>query len=206
MGSDYQYILRSFPVYDNSAFSPTNNAIVNSKTPIFTWTPLDYQSDPDTSIFYRLEIYTNNGGQPGARVYASNQAQGHDKLFHTLKAGTLTPGQSYLWRVRAGDSGNWYTEQNRTTSNWLAFTVPSTLAPHSSKPVLDPKIGQAYSYNYENIGTIGALEVRVIDLDGVAFDGSSHTVTVQVPGNPSPITIPLDNIESSTQATILDKH
>ncbi len=196
-GSDYQYTLRSFPVYDNSAFSPANNAVVDSKTPIFTWTPIDYPSDPDMPIYYRMEIYANNSGQPGTRVYASDQAKGHDKLFHTLKSGILTPGQSY-WRVRAGDSGNWITEQNRTDSGWLAFTAAAPV-PHSAKPALDPKMGQAYSFNREN-GTIGGLEVRVIDLDGIAFDGSSHTVKVQVPGNPSPITMPLDVVESPTQA------
>jgi len=197
VATDYQYVLRTLPVFDNAGFSPPDGAVVDSKTPMFTWTPIEYSSTPDTPIFYRLEIYDNNGGSPGARVFASGF--GHNKLYHTLPQNKLTPGGSYLYRVRATDGPDWISTQNRTDSGWIAFTVADPLAAHASKPVLDPKDWQAASWTTDN-GTGFLGEVTVVDLDGIAGEGTSHTVTVTFPGDPTPRPMTFDGSNSPTSA------
>ena len=132
--TDYQYVLRTFPLPDTSNFSPAAGAIINSKTPSFTWTPIEYESPLDVAIHYRLEIYNDVGGGPGQRVFATGRVL--DMYYYTMPVGRLSPGQ-YWWRVRVMDSGEWIKVQNRVNSAWIPFTVAGPLTPHSAMPAID---------------------------------------------------------------------
>jgi hypothetical protein len=115
-GSDFQSVVRTFPVPDVGTFSPEPGARLQSPTPAFSWGPLK----ADEPVYYRLEVNQGRGG----RVYATGQNR--EMLSHQIPQGILQPGQSYRWRVRVTDSDDWVTTQNRSHSPWLALTVTET--------------------------------------------------------------------------------
>jgi len=169
VSTDYQYVIQTIPNPDTEHFSPSEGAVVTSKTPIFTWDPVELSGVP---LYYRFEVADDATGQ---RVFASSRNLGMTSI--TLAEGTLGPG-SYRWRVRVSDSGDWVDVQNRANSDWLHFTVSDTLDPHDALPAIDPN-------NWNGLTWIGgnafAASVKVIDLDGVAYNGSSHTLKVTPP-------------------------
>jgi Leucine-rich repeat (LRR) protein len=180
---DYQYNIHSFPKFDNTGFAPADLATVTSKTPIFTWTPIAYVSDPTVPIFYRLEIWENDKGLPdGTRVFASERL--YNQLYFTVPPNVLQPEKTYYWRVQAVDSNDWVKVQNRTNSGWRTFFTAEELT-HPSKPVIHP--GDWLSTTWKNETSIGyAASVKVIDLDGVSSEwrsqyAKSHTLTVTGP-------------------------
>jgi hypothetical protein len=176
--TDYQYVLRTLPIPDTTAFSPADGATVSSQTPTFRWDPVDYQSNPEITIYYRLAINADDRGQPGQRVFAT--ARTLDMLYYTLPVGKLTPGATYWWRVRVSDNNDWIKTQNRANSNWISFTVADSLSPHSNKPAIDLDGWGAATWSWGNNTALDPW-IKVIDHDGVAGDGSSHTVTVEYP-------------------------
>jgi len=72
-------------------------------------------------VSYRLEIRDMQRNS----VYMTGFVQG--MLSHTVPAGKLVSGQSYLWRVRVADSSDWVQIQNRSNSKWLKFTMAQSL-------------------------------------------------------------------------------
>jgi hypothetical protein len=112
-------IIRSIPIPESSALSPANGAIIRSKTPKFSWKPVEYNQTP---VYYRFEIWNPT---ITVRAYASQ----FDKsmLSHTIPAGALKAGQKYIWRVRAADSYSWERAQNRAHSEWQTITVAREL-------------------------------------------------------------------------------
>jgi hypothetical protein len=182
--TDHQYILRTLPLQDTTAFSPAAGAVVSSKTPTFEWGALEYESDPSIPLYYRLEIHEDDGGQVGQkRVLMTRRTK--DMFYYTLPENVLTPGGTYWWRVRVDDSGDWLKVQNSVRNEWIPFTVADPLSPHSKKPAIDLDGWGVVSWTY-NVGQTGTEAwVRIHDHDGVASDGSSHSVTIQLPGNPT---------------------
>jgi hypothetical protein len=59
------------------------------------------------------------------RAYASRFEK--NMLSHTAPAGTLSAGETYVWRVRVVDGYNWERAQNRTNSKWQTITVEPEL-------------------------------------------------------------------------------
>lgn len=183
--TDFQYVIRGIPNPDESTFSPAEGATLSSKTPSFSWKPV--ASAENFPIYYRLEINDDSGN----RVYASSHVFG--MTSHTVPLGILQAGQSYRWRVRAVDASDGNLMQNRSHSEWQHFTMADTLS-HSAPPAIDLDGWGALSWTWD-VGQTGTeVWVRVYDLDGIASDGSSHQVTVQLQGDPTEY--PMDFIRS----------
>ncbi len=177
-GTDYQYILRDFPLIDQTKLNPAASTTLTSKTPTFSWPLIEY-ADEDVPIFCRLEICSDNAGTPGARVFATGRI--HNMSFYTLAQGRLQPGQNYWWRVRVTDDSDWAKAQNRVDSAWVPFSTAAVLDPHAYKPAIDlDGIGSA-TWTAQSGSTALENWIKVIDHDGVASDGSSHMVQVEYP-------------------------
>jgi len=176
-GQDYQYTLRSFPVPDDTSFSPKADATITSKTPSFTWDPVDFNED--IPVYYRLSIYEDVAGDFGYRVFQSGIK--HNMNYFTVPNGVLVPGEKYLWKIDVMDSDNYTRAQNRSRSALMPITIADDLAPHSYKPTIDLEGWGSTTYTWETGGTGHENWLKVIDHDGVASDGSSHTVTVEYP-------------------------
>ena len=116
--TDFQTVNRALPFPDMTTFSPAERATLTSKTPTFSWAPVEY---PDCEIYYRLVI----NDLAGKRIYGTGRTQ--NMLSHTVSEGILKPGQTYQYRVRVMDSEDWVEIQNRSESQWLTFTMSETL-------------------------------------------------------------------------------
>jgi hypothetical protein len=116
--TDFQTVNRAIPLPDITTFSPGEGAMLTSKTPTFSWAPVEY---PAGEIYYRLVI----DDLTGKRIYGTGRAQ--NMLSHTVPEDILKPGQTYRWRVRAMDSEDWVEMQNRSDSQWLSFTIADKL-------------------------------------------------------------------------------
>jgi hypothetical protein len=116
--TDFQTANRAIPLLDFTTFSPAEKAMLTSKTPTFSWAPVEY---PDGEIYYRLVIED----LAGKRIYGTGRVQ--NMLSHTVPEDILKPGQTYRWRVRAMDSEDWVEMQNRSDSQWLSFTLADKL-------------------------------------------------------------------------------
>ncbi len=116
---DFQSVNRNLPIPLNEYLSPANEETISSRRPTFSWEAIDFADIP---IFYRLEIREVNSEK---RVYATGKNR--NMLSHRAPAGTLKSGESYRWRVEAGDSQDWLEVQNRSNSRWNFFTMAETL-------------------------------------------------------------------------------
>jgi hypothetical protein len=169
--TDFQYVIRNIPNPDTNTFMPAEGAELTSKTPSFSWGPVDFADN--VPIYYRLEI--NDGAD---RVYASDRVLG--MTSHTVPLGILQAGQPYTWRVRAVDASDFNLLQNRSHSEWLGFTM-ATILTHSAPPAIDLRGWGVLSWTWD-IGSTGTeCWVRIYDHDGISSDGSSHSVTVTFP-------------------------
>jgi hypothetical protein len=99
--------------------------------------------------------------------------------YYTLPVERLSPGQ-YWWRVRVVDNKEWIKVQNRVNSEWLPFIVAGPPSPHSAMPAIDLDRWGAITWSWGN-NTASSSWIKVIDHDGVAGDGSSHSATVEYP-------------------------
>jgi len=117
--TDFQAVNRPLPVLNSEIFSPTDGETLLSRTPTFSWEPIEFSDIP---IFYRLEIREVHSEK---RVYATGRI--HNMLSHTVPDGNLKLGQSYRWRVWAVDSRDGLEVQNRSNSNWKTITMAENL-------------------------------------------------------------------------------
>ena len=116
--TDFQTVNRAIPLPDITTFSPAEGAILTTKTPTFSWAPVEY---PDGEIYYRIVI----NDLAGKRIYGTGRTQ--NMLSHTVSEGVLKPGQTYQYRVRVMDSEDWVEMKNRSESQWLTFSMSETL-------------------------------------------------------------------------------
>ena len=112
-------VLRSLPIPEAGSLSPAEGAVIRSKTPTFSWSSVEYNEAP---VYYCIEIWNPEITE---RAYASQYEK--DMLSHTLPAGTLKAGATYIWRVRVSDSYNWERSQNRTNSEWQSISIAPEL-------------------------------------------------------------------------------
>ena len=110
---------RSLPIPGTRSLAPAEGAVIRSKTPTFSWNPVEYNKVP---VFYRIEIWNPEITE---RAYSSRFEK--DMLSHTLPAGTLKAGKTYKWRVRVTDSYNWERSQNRSNGEWQTITIADEL-------------------------------------------------------------------------------
>lgn len=116
--TDFQTTNKVLPLPDITTFSPAEGETLTSKTPTFSWAPVEY---PAGQIYYRLVI----DDLTGKRIYGSGRTQ--NMHTHTIPEGTLQPGQTYLYSVRVIDSDDWVEIQNRSESQTLTFTMSEVL-------------------------------------------------------------------------------
>ena len=119
MATDTIYAVRSMPSPVTGLLSPAEEEIINTKTQTLFWEPVDY---PDVPIYYRLEIWNPSMTE---RVYNTNYFV--DIFSHTVPAGILKPGHTYIWRVRVADHRDWHQVQNRANSEWKMITMAENL-------------------------------------------------------------------------------
>ena len=117
--TDFQAVNRPLPVLNSEIFSPADGETLSSRTPTFSWGPIEFSDIP---IFYLLEILEAHTEK---RVYAT--ARIRNMLSHTVPDGDLKPGQTYRWRVCAMDSRDGLEVQNRSNSEWKTITMAKTL-------------------------------------------------------------------------------
>jgi imidazolonepropionase-like amidohydrolase len=116
--TDTLSIIRPIPVPDISTLLPADGETIGLKTPTFSWGAVKYL---DTPIYYLFQIYNSAGDQ----IYRRGRTQ--SMTSHTVPAGILKPGESYRWRIRISDSGNWMEEQNRVHTRKISFRTAETL-------------------------------------------------------------------------------
>ena len=189
--ADGQRVIRNLPIPapDSGDFEPQAGAIIRSSTPVFRMQPISNPDDPRVPLYVRLTINDLQGN----RVFATPRVRG--AFSAAVPKDILQSGQSYEWRVRVTDSGGWKAVQNRSNSAWRTFTMADTLD-HHAMPAVDTDGWGAVVFATGNSTNL-SLEVKVIDHDGVAADGSSHQVEVILPGGQ---TIPME-FENSAGAT-----
>ncbi|MBW2412617.1 MAG: amidohydrolase family protein [Deltaproteobacteria bacterium] len=117
--TDFQSVNRNLPIPISEYFSPANEEILSSREPNFSWDAIETSDIP---IFYRLTIWEAHSEK---RVYATGKIL--NMLSHKVPAGILKSGESYRWRVEAGDNQDWLEVQNRSNSKWQFFTMAETL-------------------------------------------------------------------------------
>jgi hypothetical protein len=159
---DTQKDLISIPIVDVS----TVKIDTGSKTPVFSWEGV---SAPGTGIAYRLEI----------------RDMGENLVFWTGRDWNMTacavpesklqPGTQYQYRIRAMDDSNWIQIDNRSHTEWTPFTMDNFLG-HSSVPAIDLDGYGATLWSHTGSTPGGDAWIKVIDHDGVAYNGSSHGV------------------------------
>ena len=188
--TDYQSENKIIPIPDINTFSPVDGAVLSSKTPAFSFEAIDYN---EADVYYRIKITDSQDNH----VFLSTRRKGITSI--AIPEGTLTPGQTYKWRAECFESSEFLKVQNRSESEWLTFSMDSTLS-HSSKPAIN--IGPAWgitTYNTTN-GMFLVFDVGIIDQDGVADNGSSHQATVTFPDGTTTYTLNLYKLMSSTLA------
>ena len=181
--NDIQTVNRSIPIIDTASFSPADNATVVSKTPHFSWEGIDYSEAP---VFYQLMIQDMSGNY----IYFTPREK--IMMAWTLPVDILNTGQTYKWRVMTADNFDYNRIQNRSFSDWRTFTMAGTLT-HNAPPAIDggSTLGVTTWSTPTPDGSATNLLfwASVTDHDGVASDGSSHTLNVTYPdGN---TTIPM---------------
>jgi len=121
--ADVQIVNHAIPTPDATQFSVQSDAVIDVKTPTFTWNPVSLAGVP---LYYRLQIQ-DAGGQD---VHTTPRTLG--MTSYTLPEGVLTPGSSYQYRVRVSDADNWLYVQNRAHSGWQGFSTDISLGDSAS--------------------------------------------------------------------------
>ncbi len=192
---DVQTANRSIPIIDTATFTPGNGATVSSKTPSFSWVGIDYSEAP---IYYQLQIEDMLGNY----VYFSPREKG--MVAWTLPVGILTPGETYQWRVMTSDDSDYTRIQNRSYTEWFTFTMAGTLT-HGALPAIDggSTLGVTTWYNHYEGATDLLFWASITDHDGVASDGSSHTLSVTFPDGTT--TVPMYASTLNSKAYLFDE-
>ncbi len=166
--TDYQYVNKTIPIPAVTAMLPAEGTIVTSKTPIFTWEPVEL---PGTPLYYNMEVVNKSNGERNDKDFTMGTTG------ITAPVGALSPGE-YQWRVIVADHNEGAPTQNAAFSEWVEFTVSDSLDPHEALPAIHSNSWNGLTWTG---GNAFACSVKVTDLDGVAYDGSSHTLTVTAP-------------------------
>jgi beta propeller repeat protein len=150
--------------------SPSAGETLETRTPTFEWEEVPSPNP----VYYRIEIIPEAGGNWFLSPFEK------DMLSYTVPHWYLQAGEAYRWRVSAFDSFDHKISQGRSITAECSFTMsPAPAHPHP--PVIDPARIGVMTFNQPH-GTGTLFWVRVIDHDGVASDGSSHYVEVELPG------------------------
>jgi hypothetical protein len=115
--TDTQTVVRNLPIPDNSTHSPSKGEVLTSKTPTFSWGPVQ----ADLLVYYMVEIIDVWGNV----AYWGGYVEGMTSF--TLPEGILLPGKSYIWRVRVGDSNDRNKLQNVALPEHLGFTMAQSI-------------------------------------------------------------------------------
>jgi len=149
--TDTQTILREIPLPDVTSFYPQSGGTVLSYTPLFAWDPVEYGGIP---LYYRLQICDAWGNL----VYSTSRTL--NMTSNLVPSGILWSGESYYWRVRVTDSGNWVDVENRSHSAWQPFTMAYQLYSDSDGDGLLDDVEDA-----NQNGTVDADETDPYDAD-----------------------------------------
>ncbi|MBU1744486.1 MAG: dockerin type I repeat-containing protein [Proteobacteria bacterium] len=193
--TDAQTVNRAIPFADPTKFSPADGTVISTKTPTFSWQQISYS---ETTVYYRLEI---RDVATNTQLYLSPRRSNMSSFTIPAKVGDanlLQPGLSYKWRVRTSDSDSWVGEMNRSNSAWVNFTTASPLQ-HASPPAINFDGYGVVTYSTDT-SIFYDTSVIITDLDGIAFDGFSHTVTMSTPAG-NVYTLDYYSATSSTTAT-----
>lgn len=161
--SDTQKDLITIPIVDVN----TVKMDIGSKTPGFSWEGV---KAPGTGIAYRLEISDMDGNS----VFRTGRDW--NMTACAVPEWRLQPGVQYQYRIRAMDESDWIQVDNRSHTQWTPFAMDNSALAHSSVPAIDLGGWGAVQWSHSGSDPGMSLEVKVVDHDGVAYDGSSHYV------------------------------
>jgi hypothetical protein len=178
---DTQKDLITIPIVDVN----TVKIDTSSKTPVFSWEGV---SAPGTGIAYRLEI-TDMDENSMFRT-----GRDWNMTACAVPESKLQPGVQYQYRIRAMDESDWIQVDNRSHTDWKTFTMDNSLG-HSSVPAIDLDGYGASLWSHTGSTPGGDSWIKVIDHDGVAYNGSSHGVfaaIIDADGNPLSMWYPMN--------------
>ncbi len=158
--SDFQKKLITLPIVDVTKV----RIDTSSKTPIISWEPVQV---PGIKMAYRLEV---NGVDEPFSFRTSR-----DYNLTRCAVPGLQPGKQYQYRIRAMDHSDWIIKDNRSHTDWIPFTMDNSLG-HAAIPAVDLDYWGAVEWSHVGSNPGIDLWVKVIDHDGVSYNGSSHSV------------------------------
>jgi hypothetical protein len=161
------------PLVDADTLSPADGSVITSTVPVFEWGAIE---DPPMPLFYRLQVYDDTG----YRIYASQRKAGLGSV--ALPEGLLEPGRTYTWHVSVYDTHDGNFVENVSHTESYAFTMGDTTSiSHTSPPAIDLDGWGTVSWRRSNTDAT-SMYIKVIDHDGIAYDGSSHQVSAILNG------------------------
>ncbi len=162
--TDVQKDLYPMPIVDVSKVQFDTSAL----TPVFTWEPVQ---PPSGDVAYRLEVRATDG----SFSFRTNRNLGMTSC--TLPQ--LAQGVTYEYRIRATDSSSLVSTDNRSQTDWIAFTMADQLH-HDAKAAIDPDGWGAVMFSRNGEAPGLDLWVKLVDMSGVSYDGTSHNVIAQL--------------------------
>jgi CubicO group peptidase (beta-lactamase class C family) len=158
--TDNQSIIKTIPIPDISKFKPVRTENDSCQTPTFSWASIN---EP-TARYYQLEIRDVNR----RHVYRTDYVK--DMFYVRIPPDILKPGVTYQWRVRVADAPDWIGLNNRSQSQWVAFTRHRVIKP--------------CEYQYVSPATTeGNWEVSSLKAEGIDADKINELMLQLLNGN-----------------------
>ena len=158
--TDNQSIIKTIPIPDISKFKPVRTEADSCQTPTFSWASIN---EP-TARYYQLEIRDVNR----RHVYRTDYVK--DMFSVRIPPDILKPGVTYQWRVRVADAPDWIGLNNRSQSQWVAFTRHQVIDPCEYQYVSPAK-------------TEGNWEVSSLKAEGIDADKINELMLQLLNGN-----------------------
>jgi hypothetical protein len=163
----------TLPLVDAGTMSPTDGSEITSTVPVFEWGGIE---NPPMPVYYRLQVYDDTGYQ----IYASQRKAGLRSV--ALPEPLFDPGRTYSWHVSVYDTYDGNLVENASHTQSYTFTIADTTSnSHASPPAIDLNGWGTLSWRRSNTDAT-YMSIKVIDHDGIAYDGSSHQVSATLNG------------------------
>jgi hypothetical protein len=115
--TDYKDLIFSeIPIADRSTFSPENKAYITTLTPTLSWAAVS-----GSPRYYGVIIWDWR-----RRIIFFNDTA-TTEIYTTVPDGVLELDATYMWRVDVFDDSSGLVADNRSSSGYYCFTIPSSL-------------------------------------------------------------------------------
>lgn len=160
---------------DLTSLAPGANYYFKTTQPTFSWSPI---SDPNAH--YRVKISEPMNRIP---IWKSDWSK---NTSATVPAGILEPGGTYYWTVLTTASIDpmftfSYVNAQDSPSSMTAYRFTIDAGYQNASPPAFTDNGYGIVIYNTASGANYDIGVNIVDLDGIASGGSSHTVTMKTP-------------------------